>query len=124
MSCILAFHRGRCSSSYASSCAWLRLASVMLFQFSWNKLPWTDGKFLVNFNETDLEFKGVAKSISFTVPKWDDTKFFGALYLDNVEIMEPAGKAKILAAGALEVEEKAVQIENELKALLDVTHKI
>ena len=88
------------------------------------ELPWTYGDLRFNFTMTDFEFKGVAKSISFTVPKWDDTKFFGALYLDNVEITEPAGKAKILAAGALEVEEKAVEIENELKALLNVTHKI
>ena len=87
------------------------------------ELPWTYGDLRFNFTMTDFEFKGVAKSISFTAPKWDDAKF-GALYLDNVEITAPAGKAKILAAGALEVEEKAVEIENELRALQNVTHKM
>ena len=85
-------------------------------------LPWTDGEFVFNFDKVDLEFKGVAKSISFTIPEFPGE--FVPLFVDNVEITTPAGKAKILAAGALEVEEKAVEIENELKALLNVTHKI
>ena len=87
-------------------------------------LPWTDGKFVLNFDKVDIEFKGVAKSISFTIPAIKDLKVPEAFFVDNVEITTPAGKAKILAAGALEVEEKAVEIENELKALLNVTHKI
>jgi hypothetical protein len=86
-------------------------------------LPSTDGELVFNFDKIDLEFKGVAKSIS-TIPEFPANSIFPPLFVDNVEITTPAGKAKILAAGALEVEEKAVEIENELKALLEVTHKI
>ena len=87
-------------------------------------LPWTDGEFVLNFDKVDIEFKGVAKSISFTTVDWPANSLIPPLFVDNVEITTPAGKAKILAAGALEVEEKAVEIENELKVLLNVTHKI
>ena len=83
------------------------------------ELDWTTGDLLLNFEKTDFMFKGVAKSISFTVPKFNGIKFSRAFWVDNVAIVAPNGKTKVLAAGALEIEEKFADIEKELKEMLE-----
>lgn len=83
------------------------------------ELDWTTGDLLLNFEKTDFMFKGVAKSISFTVPKFNGIKFSRAFWVDNVAIVAPNGKTKVLAAGALEIEEKFADIEKELKVMLE-----
>jgi hypothetical protein len=50
------------------------------------ELDWTTGDLLLNFEKTDFMFKGVAKSISFTVPKFNGIKFSRAFWVDNVAI--------------------------------------
>jgi len=46
-----------------------------------------------------------------------DVKF--EVFVDNVAIVAPDGKTKVLAAGALEIEEKFADIEKELKVMLE-----
>ena len=75
------------------------------------QLDWTTGDNLFNFVKVDLKLTGVAKSISISLPLFDGVKQFGSLYFDNVAIMAADGKATVLAAGALEAEEKFAEIE-------------
>jgi len=78
------------------------------------ELPFTTGDLIFDFKVVDFKFKGVAKSITFTLPTFDG-EFFADLVVDNVSIKGPEGKAAILAAAAMDAEEKFAEIEKMLE---------
>jgi len=89
-------------------------------------LPLTTGDLDFNFNKAVLKFKGVAKSVTFVSGEVTDCGeaqacFVGALIppiIDNVKIIAPAGKSNMLAAGAMDVQEKLADLEEKLDEML------
>jgi len=91
-------------------------------------LPLTTGDLDFNFNKAVLKFKGVAKSVTFVSGEVTDCGeapalicFVGAPVfpiIDNVKIIAPAGKSSMLAAGAMDVQEKLADLEEKLDEIL------
>ena len=89
-------------------------------------LPLTTGEYRLNFKKAVLKFKGVAKSITFVggvVTDCGDCSVFEVgdtvpPLLDNIQIVAPAGKSNMLAASAMDVQDKLAHLEEGLDQML------